>query len=452
MKKTIFFIVLFSTLNTFCQTDSTFIRHIYDKALENGQAYENLRTLCKDIGNRITGSAGAEMAVKWGEKLLNSYQFDKVYLQEIKVPHWERGTKEAAWIEDEKGNIFKLNIIALGGSVGTNGLISGEVIEFSTIEELKKADPKSVKDKIVFLSQPFNQKFIRTFNAYATCYPQRGSGAEEAGKLGAKAVIIRSLASSTDNHPHTGTMDYGESKVKIPAAAMSTINADFLGKLLKNGKVILSIEMDCQEFPDVISYNVIGEINGKDDKIITWGGHLDSWDVGEGAHDDGAGIVQSIEALRILKNLGYQPNHKLRCVLFMNEENGNKGGKGYAEWAFKNKEVHICALESDAGGFLPLGFSVWGNDDQLKLITQFSDLLYDFDLFNFNMGYSGVDISPLKKMYPDMLQLGLSVNSQPYFNYHHSEADVFKAVNKRELELGAAAMTTIIYLMDKTLK
>jgi Zn-dependent M28 family amino/carboxypeptidase len=453
MKKSILILILlFITFNSFAQSDSLFIRKIYDEALEKGESYENLRSLCKDIGARITGSAEAEMAVKWGEKLLKSYNFDKVYLQEIKVPHWERGTKEAAWIEDAKGKIYKLNIIALGSSVGTNGLISGEVIEFPSVEELKKADANVVKDKIVFLSKPFDQKMIRTFEAYGACYPQRGHGAEEAGKLGAKAVVIRSLASSTDNHPHTGAMSYGDAKNKIPAAAMSTINSDVLGEWLKTGKVTLSIEMDCRTFPETTSYNVIGEINGKDDKIITWGGHLDSWDAGEGAHDDGAGIIHSIEALRILKKLNYQPNHKLRCVLFMNEENGNRGGKGYADWAYNNKEVHICALESDRGGFLPMGFDIRGNDKQIETVQRFKELLYDFKLYKFEKGYSGVDIGPLMEKYPDMVQLGMSINSQRYFDYHHAESDVFESVNKRELELGSAAMATMIYLMDKTLR
>ena len=452
MKKLFLGLTLLITINAFSQTDSLFIRKVYDEALENGQSYENLRSLCKDIGARITGSAEAEMAIKWGEKLLKSYEFDNVYLQEIKVPHWERGTKEAAWIENDKGEVRKLKIVALGSSIGTNGLLSGEVIGFSSIEELKKANPADIKDKIVFLGQAFDQKLIKTFEAYGGCYPQRGNGAEEAGKLGAKAVVIRSLASSHDDHPHTGNMNYGESERKIPAAAMSTNDAETLGKWLKTGKVSLSIEMDCKSYPDVTSYNVIAEINGKDDKIITWGGHLDSWDVGEGAHDDGAGIAHSIEALRILKTLNYQPQHKLRCVLFMNEENGNFGGKGYAKWAKKNNEKHICAIESDRGGFLPTGFDVRGSEQQVKMVQSFKDLLYDFQLYKFGAGFSGVDIGPLMDEYPNMIQLGMTINSQRYFDYHHAESDVFENVNKRELELGAASMATMIYLMDKTLK
>lgn len=452
MKKILLLLFTVISVNSFAQTDSTFIRKIYDEALEKGEAYENLRSLCKDVGARITGSAEAEMAIKWGEKLLKSYKFDKVYLQEIKVPHWERGTTEAAWIENEKGEILKLDILALGGSIGTNGLVSGEVIEVLNIEALKKLSENEVKGKIVFLSQAFDKKNIQTFKSYGACYPIRGLGANEAGKLNATAVVIRSLATPEDDFPHTGTMHYDEAANKIPAAAMSTNNATLLSKWLKKGKVTLKMEMDCKTYPDVTSYNVIAEMNGKDDKVITWGGHLDSWDVGEGAHDDGAGIAHSIEALRILKELGYQPNHKLRCVLFMNEENGNMGGKSYAKIVSEKKEEHICAIESDRGGFLPVGFDVNGTDEQLKLVQNFEGLLNNFELFRFRKGFGGVDIGPLKEYYPNMIQLGMAISSQRYFNYHHTNNDVFENVNKRELELGAAAMATMIYLMDKTLK
>jgi Iap family predicted aminopeptidase len=452
MKKIVSALLICLSISSFGQTDSTFIRNIYDEALENGQSHEKLRSLCKDIGARITGSAEAEMAIKWGEKLLKSYNFDTVYLQEIKVPHWERGTTEAAWIENEAGDILKLDILALGGSVGTNGLISGEVIEVSDLEALKQLTEVDVKGKIVFLSQAFDKKNIQTFKSYGACYPIRGLGTNEAGKLNASAVVIRSLATPEDDFPHTGTMSYDKDVNKIPGAAMSTNNAKLISKWLKKGKVTLKMEMDCKTYPDVTSYNVIAEMNGKDAKVITWGGHLDSWDVGEGAHDDGAGIAHSIEALRILKKLGYQPNHKLRCVLFMNEENGNMGGKSYAKIVSEKKEEHICAIESDRGGFLPVGFDVNGTDEQLKMVQNFEGLLNNFELYRFRKGFGGVDIGPLKEYYPNMIQLGMAISSQRYFNYHHTNNDVFENVNKRELELGCAAMTTMIYLMDKTLK
>lgn len=452
MKTILSILTLTISISVLANTDSLFIRKIYDTALVGGHAYGNLRSLCKDIGARITGSAEAKMAIIWGKDLLESYAFDHVYLQEIKVPHWERGTKEAGWMVEEDGAVHKLNIIALGGSVGTNGLIAGEVLKVESIEELEQMDQAEVSGKIVFFNRPFDQKMIQTFKAYGACVDQRWEGTNVASRLNARGVVIRSMASSNDDHPHTGSMHYEKGVMPVPGAAISTNDANKLVSLLEKGRVVVKMEMDCKTFPDEISHNVIAEMMGnEDDKIITFGGHLDSWDVGEGAHDDGAGVVQSIEALRILKALGYKPNHTLRCVLFMNEENGNFGGRSYAEIAAENKEEHICAIETDRGGFLPMGFDIVGDDEQVAFVRSFLPLLKNYDLLKFNAGYGGVDIGPLRQYYPEMLQLGLSVNSQRYFDYHHSEADVFEAVNKRELELGAAAMAAMIYLMDRHL-
>lgn len=452
MRRFIFTLSLFCLTLSHASEDSLFIRKIFDEALENGQAYENLRSLCKGIGARITGSAEAKMAVKWGEKLLRAYEFDQVYLQEITVPHWERGTKEAAWIESEDGMVHKLKIIALGGSVGTNGLISGEVVQVESIEDLEKLQKSQVKGKIIFFNQAFDQKLIQTFKAYGGCIAQRHEGTNVASKMGALGVVIRSLGSSKDDHPHTGSMHYEAGVDSCAGAAISTNDADLLESWLKKGSVKLSMEMDCRHYPMEQSHNVIAEMKGnQDNKIITFGGHLDSWDVGEGAHDDGAGVVHSIEALRILKHLGYQPKHTLRCVLFMNEENGNFGGKNYAKICADAKEEHICAIETDRGGFLPIGFDVMGSQEQLELVQSYKKLLNGFQLYKFQSGYSGVDIRPLKEFYPEMIQLGMSISSQRYFDFHHAETDVFENVNRRELHLGAAAMATMIYLMDKSL-
>lgn len=452
MKQFILSLFLMSSVAIFANPDSIFVRKIYDMALENGHSYENLRSLCKDIGARITGSAEAKMAIEWGKELLESYEFDHVYLQEIKVPHWERGNTEAGWIINDKDEIFKLNILALGGSVGTSGLIEGEVIKVESIKELESLTPAAVNGKIIFFNRPFDQKMISMFKAYGACVDQRWAGTNVAARFNAKGVVIRSMASSTDDHAHTGSMHYDQDVAPIPGAAISTRDADKLVQWLSNGEVHLKMEMDCRFYPDEISHNVIAEMKGnEDDKIITFGGHLDSWDVGEGAHDDGAGIAHSIEALRILKELGYRPNHTLRCVLFMNEENGNFGGKSYAEIAAENKEEHICALETDRGGFLPMGFDVVGTSEQLAFVRSITKILIDYDLLKYNPGYGGVDIGPLRDYYPEMLQLGMSVNSQRYFDFHHSRADVFESVNKRELELGAAAMAAMIYLIDQNI-
>ncbi len=455
MKHILFSLILFSALSISAQNeDSIFIRKVYNMALSNGESYENLRELCKDIGARVSGSAEAEMAVIWAKNKLESYGFDKVYLQEIKVPHWERGTKEAGWIIEQDGTISSVHLLALGGSIGTNGRIQSEVISFSSLEELKKAKKSDVEGKIVFINQRMNEKQIQTFKAYGGCYSIRGYGAVEASKLGAKAVIIRSLGLPIDKHPHTGSMDYEEDVTKIPAAAISTQDADILAEKIKTGSVEFSFEMDCREYPDVISYNVIAEITGTENpnNIITFGGHLDSWDTGEGAHDDGAGVIHTMEALRILKEMNYQPKNTLRLVLFMNEENGNRGGKGYAEWAKSQKnEKHILALESDRGGFAPRGFNLDGEEKYIQLLASFAPLFKEYDLHIFEKGYGGVDISPLKNTFEGIPLVGLVPDSQRYFDFHHAPSDVFENVNKRELELGCAAIASILYLFDMNL-
>lgn len=442
----LFFIV---AIQAFSQNDSVFIRNIYNEALSKGKAYEDLRSLCKDIGARISGSSQAEMAVEWGKNRLSAYGFDKVYLQEIMVPHWERGTKESAWIR-AGGKLIPVKILALGGSVATNGTMQASLIVFHSLEELKKAKAADVKGKIVLINQPMDEKMINTFGAYSGCYQIRGHGAVEAAKLGAIGVIVRSLASSSDLHPHTGSMYYEDSVAKIPAAAIATEHADLIDKMSQKEKLEFVFEMDCRDYPDVKSYNVIAEITGseKPNEIITFGGHLDSWDAGEGAHDDGAGIVHCMEALRILKTLNYKPKHTLRVVLFMNEENGNRGGITYASWSKEKGEKQVAALESDRGGFAPRGFACDGTPEQVAFLQSMQKLLKPYELEVFEKGYGGVDIYPLRKQFPDIPLFGFVPDSQRYFDFHHSEADVFEAVNKRELELGCAAIAAMVYLID----
>ena len=447
-------LILFISGFTSAQSDSLFIRSVYNEALSKGEAYEDLRSLCKDIGARITGSAEAQMAVEWSEAKMQNYGFDKVYLQEITVPHWERGTKEAGWVRSKDGSLTKLNLLALGGSIGTSGLLEGELITFPSLNALKDASEKEVKGKIVFINQPMDEQQIITFRAYGGCYPVRGNGAVEAGRLGAKAVIIRSLGMPIDPHPHTGSMHYNDSIEKIPAAAVSTQDAEMIQQLVNAQESLeFALEMDCRNYPDVTSYNVIAEMTGGEnpDEIITFGGHLDSWDTGEGAHDDGAGVIHCLEALRILKELNYTPKNTLRLVFFMNEENGNFGGKSYAKIVKDKGEKIIAALESDRGGFAPRGFSCDGNAEQLEMLASFEPLFTDYDLHVFDPGYGGVDIGPLKDHYDDIPLFGFVPDSQRYFDFHHAPSDVFENVNKRELELGCAAIASFLYLIDQRL-
>jgi hypothetical protein len=367
------------------------------------------------------------------------------------VPHWERGNREVAWIKFEDGSLRKIPVTALGGSIGTNGIIEAEIAYFNTLDDLKKAPRSAVEGKIVFINQPMNEKEIVTFRAYGGCYAIRNSGAVEGARLGAVAVVIRSINLSHDDHPHTGGMTYEDGVKQIPSAAISTNDAEFIKANYKKQKLSILLDMNCQMLEPKPSHNVIGEIRGSKfpNRIITVGGHLDSWDIGEGAHDDGAGIVHSIEALRLLKVLGYRPNFTLRVVLFMNEENGNMGGMTYASWVKERGEEHIVAIESDRGGFSPRGFDVDGNSQHLSFLRSFAHLFKPYELHHFEKGFGGVDIMPLKQQFPGIALFGFVPDSQRYFDFHHAETDVFEAVNKRELELGAASIASLIYLIDK---
>ena len=450
MRHLIFFLISFLSINAQAQ-DAKTIRTIYDLALTQSEAYENLRVLCKDIGHRLSGSEGADSAVVWGQRILGKLELDTIYLQEITVPHWERGRKEKAYFYNEKGKNM-LDVCALGGSVSTgmNQFIKGDVLEVKSLDEVNNLPDSLVKGKIIFYNRPMDPKKISTFSAYGSCVDQRYSGAIEAAKKGAIAVIVRSMNVRQDDFPHTGSMAYKEGVDSIPAFAISTNGANYLSEnVTKYDNLELNLKSFCKSYPDKISHNVIGEIKGSEfpDEYITVGGHLDSWDMGEGAHDDGAGVVQSIEVFHLLNLMNIKPKHSIRVVLFMNEENGNRGGKHYAERAAAKNEKHLMALESDRGGFSPRGFSVNGTEKQLNGIKKWVDLFEPYGIHEFKMGFAGVDINPLED--GKICLIGLSPDSQRYFDHHHSDNDVFEEVNKRELVLGAASMTSLIYLIDK---
>ena len=431
--------------------DSTMISKIYNEALTNGNSYSNLKNLCKEVGHRLSGSKGAEKAVQWGKIVLTRYGLDSIWLQPIKVPHWERGNVERLDVIGGKNNIYSTSCTALGGSIGTDGgVISGEIIEVNSWEEMRTIGKKKIKGKFVFYNRPMNPTFISTFMAYGRCVDQRHMGASEAAKFGAIGVIVRSMTLKMDKNPHTGSMQYNDSVTKIPAVAISTVDAHHLGEMLeKDPKLKAKMKLSCQTHPDADSYNVIGEIKGSEypDKVIVVGGHLDSWDIGEGAHDDGAGVVQSIEVLKLFKQMGITPKYTIRCILFMNEENGNRGGLSYAEYVKQEGEEHLMAIETDRGGFTPRGFSIDGTEEQLKIVQGYEQLFEPYNLHIFKRGYSGVDIGPLRD--GKICLLGLVPDSQRYFDFHHAPTDTFENVNQRELELGAAALTSIIYLIDK---
>lgn len=439
-----------STIN---KQDSTQIKTIFDASLTEGQAYEWLRDLTQNIGGRLSGSPEAQQAVEWGEQLMKDQDFENVRLQAIMVPHWVRGEKENAFYTI--GNkLMEVPVCALGGSIATQkeGL-TAEVIEVKSLEEAK-AKGEQLRGKIVFFNRPFDATLINTFKAYGGCVDQRYAGAKTCGEFGAVGVIVRSMTLSMDDYPHTGVMSYGDIPLEqyTPTAAISTNAAKKLSEDLKaNPTLKFYFKQSCKTLPDAPSFNVIGEITGSKypDQYITVGGHLDSWDLGEGAHDDGTGIVQSLEVLRLLKETGIQPQHTIRVVLFMNEENGTRGAKKYAAEAKLKKEIHVAALESDSGGFTPRGFSYDGNEENKDLFMSWKSLLSPYGLHDWTVGGSGADIAPLKD--GTITLSGYRPDSQRYFDYHHTSTDTFDKVNRRELQLGAAAMTSLVYLMDKYL-
>jgi len=449
------FIILLLTLNSInsqtTQENSSFIDKIYDEALSNGKSYQWLDYLSNQIGGRLSGSINYERSVKWGKEELDLLEIDSVWLQPVMVPKWVRGAPEYAHIETRPGNNISVPIAALGGSISTPSIgISANVVEVKSFKELRNIGKDSVSGKIVFFNRPMDVTLINTFQAYSESVNQRTQGAVEAAKLGAIGVIVRSMTTALDNYPHTGSMYYEGLSLsqRIPAASISTNGAELLSSMLSlNPKIKFFFRQNSKNFPDVLTHSVIGEIRGseKPNEIIVVGGHLDSWDLGDGSHDDGAGIVQSMEVLRIFKSLNYIPKRTIRVVLFANEENGLRGGNKYAEVAKLKNEKHFFAIESDAGGFTPRSISFDTSDKEFKNLTKFEDYFKDYGV-SFLLGGSGADINPLKD--GNIILAGLRPDPQRYFDYHHAASDTFDKINKRELELGAAAMASLIYLMD----
>ncbi len=452
-KSTFFLLALLITVPVFSQSDEEIIREFYKQSLTNGKSFDWLNYLSNQIGSRLSGSLGAEKAVDWGKEELEKLGLDNVWLQPVMVPKWVRGAKEYAFIESEPGKTTTVNICALGGSVETPALgIKANVVEVHNFEELEALGKDKIEGKIVFYNRPMQADLIQTHEAYGGCVNQRYMGAVEAAKYGAAAVIVRSMNLRLDDLPHTGAMTYNDLPVeqRIPSAAISTNDAELLSTMLELDKnVKFYFKQSCKQLKDVQSYNVIGEITGSEfpNEYMVVGGHLDSWDLGDGSHDDGAGIVQSMEVLRLIKESGIKPKHSIRVILFMNEENGLRGGEKYAEEAEQKGEKHVFALESDSGGFTPRGFSFDCDDANFNMALSWEPLFKPYLIHYFEKGGSGADIGPLKN--DNIVLAGLRPDSQRYFDYHHASNDTFDAINKRELELGAATMTSLMYLFDK---
>jgi carboxypeptidase Q len=452
--KQVFFISIFLMsmfLTVKAQNDEALIKSMFDEALTDQTAYENLRYLCKNCKGRVTGSPEAAAAVEYTYQLMKNMDLDTVFKQAVRVPHWVRGEAETASIQSAKYGFKEVPVTALGMSVGTgvDGL-SAPVIEVHDFDELTKLGKENIEGKIVFFNRPMDPTLINTFSAYGGAGDQRTQGAAKAAEYGATGVVVRSLTTSQDDFPHTGVMRYNASVPKIPAVAISTNGANLLSRWLKNDSNLkFYFRTTCETLAEVTSYNVIGEIRGSEfpNEIITVGGHLDAWESGEGAHDDGAGCMQSLEVLRLYKKLGIHPKRTIRAVMFMDEEIAQRGGKEYAKQAKLQNEKHYFALEADRGALIPKGFGVSASNDRTEKIMALKKYFEPYGIEYFVKGGGGVDIGPLREFgvplasyIPDM---------QRYFDFHHSGNDTFEQVNFREFQLGSAAIATFIYLIDK---
>ena len=426
---------------------------LFQEALGQGECHERLRELTKGIGHRLSGSPQADSAMVWGANVLENNGADSVFVMPVVVPAWTRGDVCLASAGGDR-----LRVTALGGSVPTPGdsTIRARCVVVRGIEELAELPRSATEGRIVLFNRPMDPLLINTGAAYGGAVDQRGKGAIAAAKAGGVAALVRSMTHAHDTIPHTGAMYYEDDVPRVPAAAISTVDARELAHRLEaDPDLELTLAMNCRDLGEREQGNVIGVLSGNEfpERIIALGGHLDSWDIGEGAHDDGAGIVHTLEALRLLRAIGYAPRHTLHFVLFINEENGNRGGEAYAQWA-NNNEMGlrvVGALESDAGGLVPRGFSIDASPEDLAWLNSLLPYLEPFGLNSARNGWAGVDISPLKQQENRPLLLGLLPDGQRYFDYHHSARDVFENVHKRELELGAAACALMIVLMDQHL-
>jgi carboxypeptidase Q len=424
---------------------------IFKNALSSDVAYENLRVLCATTAGRISGTPEAAAAVELTRQIMLQMDLDSVYLQEVMVPNWKRGEPEIARIVSSRFGTTDLTVLALGRSTGTGeeGLLSS-VVEVHDLDELELLGREALEGKIVFFNRPVDQRHYNTFDGYGGAVDQRFSGPSAAASYGAVAAIVRSVTTASHDYAHTGVTRYNPDEANIPALVVSTTGADVLSRQLRlDPGLQLYVRNTSHILPDVLSYNVIGEIRGTDypNEIITVGAHLDAWDNSEGAHDDGGGCMQSIDVLRIFLEEGIRPKRTVRAVMFMDEEIAQRGGNRYADLARDHGENHYFAIESDRGVFTPRGFSIDATSEKLEAMQELEKYFEPWGIHQIIAGYGGVDIAPLKNHY-ELALAGLLIDSQRYFDLHHAATDTFDKVNRREMQLGSAAMAAIIYLVD----
>jgi len=447
-----FYVILLLIIPWRMTAQQEVIQRIFREALTDYTAYHHLQWLTEHTAGRICSTPEAAAAVEYTYQLMKQMDLDSVWLQPVQVRSWDRGEPETGRIISLNSGAIEVPVTALGWSIGTgNNGITAHVVEVRSKKELQRLNRDSVAGKLVFFNQPMDPAAISTFSAYGGAVWQRTNGPVLAAKLGAAGCLIRSLSIEIDDIPHTGITRYQEGVPKIPAVAVSTRASNMLSRMLKSEPGLrFYFRTTCKEGPEMCSYNVIGEIRGADHKnqFITIGGHLDAWDTGQGAQDDGGGCMQAIEVLRLFKKLGITPRHTIRAVMFMDEEVAQRGGQMYAKTADHKSEVHLAALESDRGVFRPMALAVSGNKKQMNNLKKWAPLFKPYQI-SLVHGGGGTDVGPLKKYYPDLLLMGLIPDDQRYFTLHHSAADRFETVNRREMQLGSAAIASLVYLFDQ---
>ncbi|MEQ9091374.1 MAG: M28 family metallopeptidase [Balneola sp.] len=407
-------------------------------ALANNLGFERLAHLTDYYGPRLSGSEVLEQGIDWVVQEMEKDGFDRVWTQPVTVPHWVRG-KESITLDAPIQK--ELPMASLGGSVGTpEEGITAEVMLVKSFEDLEKRGSEA-KGKIVLFNVPFT--------TYGQTVQYRVNGASAAAKHGAVASALASVASYSMQTPHTGTMSYEDGVRKIPHAAITVEDANLIERFIKRGETVsLTLKMEAENLPDAQSRNVIAEIKGSEfpEEIIVMGGHIDAWDNGHGAMDDGGGCVAAWEALRLIKETGIRPKRTIRVVLWTNEENGLRGANEYLRWVKedeKSLDNHILAMESDAGVFDPIGFGFSGSDDAYKILSSIGELLKPADSGEVRKGGGGADIGPL--MRNGVPGMGLNVDGSKYFWFHHTAVDTIDKLNIDDFNECVATMAVFAY-------
>jgi len=438
MKKIIFTLVVSTALGNNIvkeyKQDATAIIHT---ALSDSTAYKRLAYICDTFGPRLSGSKNLENSIDWILKEMKNDGLSNVKGERVKVPTWIRGNESVTLLKPFKRN---LSMLGLGGSISTpRGGITGEVLVVNNWEDLETRK-KEVKGKIVLFNAPFE--------SYGKTVGYRYSGASAAAKHGAIASLIRSVGSWSMDTPHTGVMAYKDDIKQIPHAALTMEDAMMLGRLQDQGKkIVLRLNMSAKTVSERWSRNVIGEIKGSEypEEIVVIGGHIDSWDVGQGAHDDAGGCVAAWETLRLIQNLGLKPKRTIRCVMWTNEENGGRGNQAYRDLHKDELDNHVLAIESDGGVFAPKGFGFTGSEAARKIAEEIHKLLEPIDANSISKGGRAADIAPLND--EGVPVMSLKVDGSKYFWYHHTNADTFDKVDFDEFNRCVATMAIMAYVV-----